>query len=93
MRRFEASHCRSFLTDFIRNRAIALSARLKALGVDSVMAEKNPCPGDNWALRYDCMKFHIPTSFCELPFMCTLINITKIIPRVYMLIVICGISI
>ncbi|KAL3481108.1 monooxygenase [Aspergillus californicus] len=52
------------------NAAAALSARLKALGVDSVMADRNARPGDNWALRYDCMKFHIPTSFCELPYMC-----------------------
>lgn len=33
------------------------------------MAEKNANVGDNWALRYDCMKFHVPTSFCELPFL------------------------
>ena len=33
------------------------------------MAERYARPGDNWALRYDCMKFHIPTSFCELPYM------------------------
>ncbi|KAL4907142.1 hypothetical protein BDW74DRAFT_148655 [Aspergillus multicolor] len=52
------------------NAAVALSARLKAMGVDSVMAERNPLPGDNWALRYDCMKFHIPTAFCDLPYMC-----------------------
>jgi cation diffusion facilitator CzcD-associated flavoprotein CzcO len=50
-------------------RAIALAARLKAMGVDSIMAEKNAAVGDNWALRYDAMKFHVPTSFCELPFM------------------------
>ncbi|KAJ0422217.1 monooxygenase [Aspergillus carlsbadensis] len=52
------------------NAAVALSARLKAVGVDSVMADRNARPGDNWALRYDCMQFHIPTSFCELPYMC-----------------------
>ncbi|OJJ70339.1 hypothetical protein ASPBRDRAFT_197053 [Aspergillus brasiliensis CBS 101740] len=52
------------------NAAAALSARLKALGVESVMVDRNPQPGDNWALRYDCMKFHIPTAFCELPYMC-----------------------
>ncbi|KAI8657995.1 hypothetical protein NCS57_01179800 [Fusarium keratoplasticum] len=50
------------------NAAVALAGRLKALGVDSVMAERNPRVGDNWALRYECMKFHIPTSFAELPF-------------------------
>ncbi|XHG04052.1 hypothetical protein AWENTII_007333 [Aspergillus wentii] len=51
------------------NAAIALAARLKALGVDSVMAERNAQVGDNWALRYDCMRFHIPTSVCDLPYM------------------------
>ncbi|KAH7142874.1 hypothetical protein B0J13DRAFT_623463 [Dactylonectria estremocensis] len=51
------------------NSAAALAARLKALGVESVMADRNARPGDNWALRYDCMKFHIPTSFCDLPYM------------------------
>ncbi|KAL1885670.1 hypothetical protein Plec18167_001165 [Paecilomyces lecythidis] len=51
------------------NAAAALAARLKALGVESIMAERNPRPGDNWALRYDSMRFHIPTSFCELPYM------------------------
>ncbi|KAL1629247.1 hypothetical protein SLS56_005470 [Neofusicoccum ribis] len=51
------------------NAAVALAARLKALGVESVMADRNARPGDNWANRYDCMRFHIPTSFCELPYM------------------------
>ncbi|KOC15292.1 putative monooxygenase [Aspergillus flavus AF70] len=51
------------------NAAVTVAARLKALGVESVMAERNPRPGDNWASRYDCMRFHIPTSFCDLPYM------------------------
>ncbi|CAD0083690.1 unnamed protein product [Aureobasidium vineae] len=51
------------------NAAMALAARLKALGVHSVMADRNASVGDNWALRYDCMKFHVPTSFCELPYL------------------------
>ncbi|KAF4341574.1 K+ transport flavoprotein [Fusarium beomiforme] len=51
------------------NAASALTARLKALGVDSIMAERNARVGDNWALRYDCMKFHVPTSFCDMPYM------------------------
>ncbi|RSM10360.1 hypothetical protein CDV31_007236 [Fusarium ambrosium] len=50
------------------NAAVALAGRLKTLGVDIVMAERNARVGDNWALRYECMKFHIPTSFAELPF-------------------------
>ncbi|KAB5531374.1 hypothetical protein GE09DRAFT_973608 [Coniochaeta sp. 2T2.1] len=51
------------------NAAVALAARLKALGVDSIMAERNARVGDNWALRYDSLRFHVPTSFCELPYM------------------------
>ncbi|KAL4736214.1 monooxygenase [Aspergillus similis] len=51
------------------NSAIALSPRLKALGVESVMADRNARLGDNWALRYDCMQFHVPTAFCDLPYM------------------------
>lgn len=33
------------------------------------MLERNANVGDNWALRYDSLQFHVPTSFCELPFM------------------------
>lgn len=57
------------LTDLLKNSAAALSARLKALGIESVMLERNAKPGDNWALRYDSMRFHIPTAACELPYM------------------------
>ncbi|KAJ5962066.1 hypothetical protein N7501_007007 [Penicillium viridicatum] len=51
------------------NAAIAFAARLKALGVESVMAERNAQTGDNRTLRYDCMHFHVPTSVCHLPYM------------------------
>ncbi|KAF5617232.1 K+ transport flavoprotein [Fusarium tjaetaba] len=51
------------------NAAAALAARLKAYGVESIMAERNARVGDNWAKRYDCMKFHVPTSFCDMPYM------------------------
>lgn len=53
------------------NAAAALAARLKAMSVDSIVAQRNARVGDNWANRYDCMRFHIPTSFCELPYMST----------------------
>ncbi len=33
------------------------------------MLERNANVGDNWALRYECMRFHVPTSACELPFL------------------------
>ncbi|ORY70999.1 uncharacterized protein BCR38DRAFT_2169 [Pseudomassariella vexata] len=51
------------------NSGVALFTRLKALGVGSVMIDRNARPGDNWALRYECMRFHVPTSSCELPYM------------------------
>lgn len=59
-----------FLTSFPHSSAAALAARLKALGVESIMADRNGEPGDNWARRYDSMRFHVPTSFCEMPYMC-----------------------
>ncbi|KAH7244497.1 uncharacterized protein BKA55DRAFT_692296 [Fusarium redolens] len=51
------------------NAAAALAARLKTFDVESIMAERNAHVGDNWALRYDSMKFHVPTSFCDMPYM------------------------
>ncbi|KAL2839732.1 hypothetical protein BJY01DRAFT_250332 [Aspergillus pseudoustus] len=73
-RQLDNPELKDFATDALiigaGNAAVTLSARLKALGVDSVMVDRNARPGDNWALRYDCLKFHIPTSFCELPYMC-----------------------
>ncbi|KAK3349696.1 monooxygenase [Lasiosphaeria hispida] len=50
------------------NSGAVLAARLKALGVDSVILERNAQPGDNWALRYDYLQFHVPTSLCEMPY-------------------------
>ncbi|ROV95041.1 hypothetical protein VPNG_09489 [Cytospora leucostoma] len=47
---------------------LMISARLKALGVESILADRNAQVGDNWARRYDCLEFHIPTSNCELPY-------------------------
>ncbi|KAF7538492.1 hypothetical protein G7054_g2884 [Neopestalotiopsis clavispora] len=50
------------------NAAVALAARLKAVGVEYIIAEQNSQIGDNWFLRYDSLRFHVPTSFCELPY-------------------------
>ncbi|KAK7543208.1 hypothetical protein IWX49DRAFT_600652 [Phyllosticta citricarpa] len=50
------------------NAAAALAARLKAQGIDSVMAERNAEVGDNWARRYKFMKFHVPAQFCDMPY-------------------------
>lgn len=49
---------------------IVLSASLKALGVDSLIIDRHPQPGDNWRLRYDCMRFHVAKSYCETPYLC-----------------------
>ncbi|KAF3764155.1 hypothetical protein M406DRAFT_71282 [Cryphonectria parasitica EP155] len=51
------------------NGGLILAARLKALGVDTVVVDKNPQPGDNWALRYDCLRFHIGRHNCETPYL------------------------
>ncbi|KAI1764529.1 FAD/NAD(P)-binding domain-containing protein [Hypoxylon sp. FL1150] len=51
------------------NSGIVLSARLKALGVESVIIDRNAEVGDNWILRYECLTFHIPTSGTELPYL------------------------
>ncbi|KAM0528736.1 hypothetical protein ACHAPS_001703 [Verticillium nonalfalfae] len=45
------------------------AARLKALNVDFVVIEKNPQTGDNWAKRYDCMRFHIGKNYCQMPYL------------------------
>ncbi|XXG94166.1 hypothetical protein Hte_000418 [Hypoxylon texense] len=50
------------------NSGVAVAARLKTLGVESVIIDRNAKVGDNWALRYDCMTFHLPTSSTELPY-------------------------
>ncbi|KAI0849179.1 hypothetical protein F5Y00DRAFT_253101 [Daldinia vernicosa] len=47
---------------------LVTSARLKALGVDSVIIDRNGQLGDNWMNRYDCLRFHVPTSSCEIPY-------------------------
>ncbi|KAL1848546.1 hypothetical protein Daus18300_013556 [Diaporthe australafricana] len=51
------------------NAAVTFAARLKAFGVTSIMGERNPKPGDNWHRRYEYLKFHVPTSLCEMPYM------------------------
>jgi cation diffusion facilitator CzcD-associated flavoprotein CzcO len=45
-----------------------LGARLKALGVDFVIVEKNAKAGDNWANRYDSMRFHVYKTACDPPY-------------------------
>ncbi|KAJ6084548.1 hypothetical protein N7486_011348 [Penicillium sp. IBT 16267x] len=51
------------------NAGLIQAARLKALKVDCVVIDRNEQPGDNWALRYDCLRFHVSKSVCETPYL------------------------
>ena len=44
------------------------AARLKAAGIESVVVERLSRPGDNWATRYDSLRFHIGKGNCNPPF-------------------------
>lgn len=51
-------------------RGLLLAGRLKAFGIDYLVIDKNKNVGDNWSLRYDCLRFHVGKSFCETPYLC-----------------------
>ncbi|KAK1996531.1 FAD/NAD(P)-binding domain-containing protein [Colletotrichum falcatum] len=51
------------------NAGIIQAGRLKAMGVDYVVIDKNQNVGENWSLRYDCMRFHVYKTFCETPYL------------------------
>ncbi|POS69877.1 hypothetical protein DHEL01_v211728, partial [Diaporthe helianthi] len=51
------------------NSGLIQAARLKALGVESVVVDRLARPGDNWATRYDSMRFHLAKSTCNTPFL------------------------
>lgn len=46
-----------------------LGARLKRLGVEALIVDKNKRVGDNWRLRYDALALHNEAWVCELPYM------------------------
>lgn len=50
-------------------RGLITAARLKAVGVESVIVDRLARPGDNWATRYDSLRFHIGKSSCNPPFL------------------------
>ncbi|KAJ0335740.1 hypothetical protein COL922a_008812 [Colletotrichum nupharicola] len=50
------------------NAEVILAGRLKALNVDYAVVDQNKQVGDNWRLRYDCMRFHTFKSFCQTPY-------------------------
>lgn len=48
---------------------IALGARLRQLGVPTIIVEKNPRPGDSWRNRYKSLCLHDPVWYDHLPYL------------------------
>lgn len=48
---------------------IALGARLKRLGVPTIIVEKNARPGDSWRKRYKSLCLHDPVWYDHLPYL------------------------
>ena len=48
---------------------IALGARLKRLGVPTIIVEKNERPGDSWRKRYKSLALHDPVWYDHLPYL------------------------
>lgn len=48
---------------------IALGARLKRLGVPTIILEKNPRAGDSWRNRYRSLVLHDPVWYDHLPYL------------------------
>jgi putative flavoprotein involved in K+ transport len=48
---------------------IMLGARLRQLGVPTIIAEKNARPGDSWRNRYRTLVLHDPVWYDHLPYM------------------------
>ena len=49
--------------------AIGLGARLRQLGVPTIIVEKNDRPGDSWRNRYKSLCLHDPVWYDHLPYM------------------------
>ncbi|MCD2187722.1 NAD(P)/FAD-dependent oxidoreductase [Actinomycetospora soli] len=47
---------------------IALSARLRQLGVPTIVIERNERPGDSWRKRYKSLALHDPVWYDHLPY-------------------------
>ena len=47
---------------------IALSARLRQLGVEAIVVERNERPGDSWRKRYKSLALHDPVWYDHLPY-------------------------
>ena len=48
---------------------IALGARLRRLGIPSIVLEKNARPGDSWRRRYKSLCLHDPVWYDHLPYL------------------------
>src|SRR3954449_9105869 len=48
---------------------IALGARLRQLGVPTIIVERNPRPGDSWRRRYKSLCLHDPVWYDHLPYL------------------------
>lgn len=48
---------------------LAIAARLRQLGVNTLVVEKNDRIGDNWRHRYDSLVLHDPVWFDHLPYL------------------------
>jgi putative flavoprotein involved in K+ transport len=48
---------------------IALGARLRRLGVPTIIVEKNPRPGDSWRKRYKSLCLHDPVWYDHMPYL------------------------
>jgi putative flavoprotein involved in K+ transport len=48
---------------------LGLGARLKRLGVPTIVVEKNPRPGDSWRNRYKSLCLHDPVWYDHMPYL------------------------
>ena len=48
---------------------IALGARLRQLGVPTIIVERNDRPGDSWRKRYKSLCLHDPVWYDHLPYL------------------------
>ena len=48
---------------------IGLGARLRRLGIPTIIIEKNPRPGDSWRNRYKSLCLHDPVWYDHLPYL------------------------
>ena len=48
---------------------IGLGARLRRIGVPTIIVEKNPRPGDSWRNRYKSLCLHDPVWYDHLPYL------------------------